>query len=164
MSRDVIRELGYLTLGTRLKRLGERMQAHTQRVLDAHGLQIVAAQFPFLAALDRLGPLKVGELAEAVGVTQPAATKTIGQLVEAGYVAISTTSDDQRKRSVDLTKLGRRLVAEGQRSAWPLVEAAVEELCHRSTGPLLEQLAAIEDALSEAPLDVRAAAVKGRRS
>ena len=71
MADDVVRALGHLALGTRLKRIGERLQAQTQRVLDAHELGIQAAQFPFLAAIDRIGPATVGELAEAVGVTQP---------------------------------------------------------------------------------------------
>ena len=31
MVEDVVRALGYLTLGTRMKRIGERLQADTQR-------------------------------------------------------------------------------------------------------------------------------------
>ena len=50
-TEDVVGSLGYLALGTRLKRLGERMQGQTQRILDAHELAIPAGQFPFLAAI-----------------------------------------------------------------------------------------------------------------
>ena len=62
MVEDVVRELGHLSLGTRLKRIGETLQAQTQAVLAAHGFEQPAAYFPLLAALDRLGPLSVGEL------------------------------------------------------------------------------------------------------
>jgi DNA-binding MarR family transcriptional regulator len=160
---DVVRALGYLTLGTRFKRIGDRLQAHTQRVLDRHGLEIPTGQFPFLAALDRSGPMTIGELAVAVGVTQPGATRAIAQLAEAEYVTIAQSSDDQRRKSVVLTTKGKRLVAAGKRTAWPLLERAVRELCAGLDGSLLEQLAALEDALAAEPLDRRAAALEGRR-
>ena len=56
MTEDVVKELGYLTLGTRLKRLGERLQSQTQVLLEAAGTDVPASHFPILAALDRLGP------------------------------------------------------------------------------------------------------------
>lgn len=162
-TEDVVRSLGYLTLGTRLKRIGERLQAQTQRILDVHELTVPAGQFPFLAALDRLGPLPIGALADAVGVSQPAATRSLGQLAEAGIVEITQASEDQRRKSVALTKEGRRLVGVGKRVVWPMIEAAVKELCDGQAGSLLEQLAAIEDGLHERPLDRRAEAGRARR-
>lgn len=163
MVDDVVRSLGYLTLGTRLKRIGERLQAHTQRILDAHELDIQVAQFPFLASIDRLGPLTIGELADAVGVSQPGATRALAQLAEQGLIEITQARDDQRRKSVSLTKQGRRLVDVGKRTVWPLIEGAVRELCGDRSGPLLEQLAAIEDDLVAQPLDRRAAAIRPRR-
>ncbi len=158
-----MRELGHLTLGTRFKRIGERLQAHTQRILDAHDLDVPAGQFPFLAALDRSGELSVGELADAVGVTQPGATRAVAQLAEAGYVTFATAGDDQRRKPVVLSAKGKRLVEAGKRTAWLLVEGAVRDLCDGLEGTLLEQLAALEDRLEAAPLDERAAALGGRR-
>ena len=159
---DVVRQLGYLTLGTRFKRIGERLQAHTQRVLDAHDLAVPAGQFPFLAALDRSGPLTVGELADAVGVTQPGATRALGQLAEAGYVTIAQAADDQRRTSIARSRQGKRLVTRAQLAAWPLVEQAVRELCGELKGSLLDQLAALEDGLAAESLDRRAAALQER--
>ncbi len=162
MVQDVVRELGYLTLGTRFKRIGDRLQAHTQRILDAHGLTAPAGQLTFLAALDRSGPLTIGELADAVGVTQPGATRTAAQLADAGFVSITTAADDQRRKSVALTAQGKRLVAAGKRTAWPLIERAVRDLCRELEGPLLDQLAQLEDGLAAEPLDRRAAAFDHR--
>ncbi|TIS34569.1 MAG: transcriptional regulator, partial [Mesorhizobium sp.] len=39
---------------------------------------------------------------------------------------------------------------------WPRIEGAVAELCADLSGPLLGQLAAIEDRLAATPLDRRA--------
>jgi DNA-binding MarR family transcriptional regulator len=163
MVEDVIRSLGHLALGTRLKRLGERLQAQTQRILDAHEVPIQAAQFPFLAAIERCGPLTVGELAEAVGVTQPGATRALAQLAEEGWVEIANATDDQRRKSVTLTRQGKRLVESGKREVWPVIDGAVKDACRGLAGGLLEQLAALEDGLGERSLDRRAEAVHARR-
>jgi DNA-binding MarR family transcriptional regulator len=160
MAEDIVRQLGYLTLGTRLKRIGERIQADTQRILEANEVEIPVAQFPFLAAIDRLGPQTIGDLARAVGVTQPGATRTVLQLEDAGLVQETPSVDDQRRKVVRLTMQGRRLVRVGKRTVWPTIERAVRDLCHELNGPLLEQLAMMEDGLVEVPLLRRA---KGRR-
>ncbi|MFC2254745.1 MarR family winged helix-turn-helix transcriptional regulator [Labrys portucalensis] len=153
---DVVREFGYLTLGTRLKRLGERLQADTQRFLEVFDDRVPASQYPFLAALAREGPLGVGELAQAVGITQPGATRSLAQLEALGLVEAGPAPDDQRRRLVTLTGEGHRLVDTTKQQAWPLIEAAVADLCGDLTGPLLEQLSAIEDRLAVARLDQRA--------
>ena len=159
MVEDVVRTFGFLTLGTRMRRIGERLQADTQKIMDERGRSLQASQYPFLAALDRLGPLTVGELAHAIGITQPGATRTVGQLVELGMLESATAPDDQRRRIVSLTKEGQRLVADAKRDVWPRIREAVADLCADLDGPLLDQLAAIEDGLDIASLDHRVAKV-----
>ena len=153
---DVIRSLGYLCLGSRLKRIGEQLQADTQRVLDRLDVPVQSSQYPLLAALDRLGPLSVGELAQCLGVAQPGVTRSVSILAELALVETSPSNDDQRRRIVSLTRSGRRLVDEAKRDAWPCIEKAVAELCADLSGPLLGQLADIEDRLAAIPLDRRA--------
>lgn len=162
MTEDVIRSLGYLTLGTRLRRLGERLQADTQRILDDRGLDVQAAHYPFLATIDRLGPSTIGELADAVGVSQPAATRSVNLLSGSGFVGISADREDLRCKRVRLTSRGQALVETGKRDVWPEIEGGVRELCARLSGPLLEQLAALEDGLTELPLAKRVAKRRAR--
>ena len=40
MVDDIVEELGHLALGTRLKRLGERLQAETTRFIETSGLPV----------------------------------------------------------------------------------------------------------------------------
>jgi DNA-binding MarR family transcriptional regulator len=155
MVEDVVRSFGFLTLGTRMKRIGEKLQADTQRIMDELGAPLQASQYPFLAAIDRLGPLTVGELADAIGITQPGATRTVAQLVELGMLESEQAPDDQRRRIVSLSKEGRRLVATAKRDVWPRIRDAVADLCGDLDGPLLDQLAAIEDGLAAQPLQRR---------
>ena len=152
MVEDVVKELGHLTLGTRLKRIGETLQAQTQEVLASHGFEQPAACFPLLAALDRLGWLSVGELSEAVDVSQPVVTRSLRGLEDDGLVQSEASESDRRVRRVALSRKGRGVVQRAQREAWPAIETAVAAACVGLKGDLLAQLAALEDALSDAPL------------
>ncbi len=164
MVEDIVRACGFLTLGTRFKRIGDRLQSDTQRIIDDHGVALQASQGPFLRALDQFGPLTIGELAEAVGVTQPGATRGVAELVKLGLVAARAGRDDQRQRVISLTAKGRRAVEIGRSEIWPRIEAAVADLCADLAGPLLDQLSQIEDRLAERPLERRPHATNRRAS
>jgi DNA-binding MarR family transcriptional regulator len=156
MVEDVVKELGYLTLGTRLKRLGERLQAQTQVLLENAAIDVPASHLPVLAAVEGLGPLSVGELTEAVGVSQPGVTRLLDKLETEGLVRSTQAEDDRRVRTIALTKSGRQFVSQAKRTVWPAVEAAVADACSGAAEPLLTALAALEEALAAAPLSVRA--------
>lgn len=164
MTEDIVRASGYLMLGTRLKRIGERLQADVTRIAGLHGQCIAAAHYTVLAAVDRLGPLTIGALAEAIGVTQPGTTRAVGQMVKAGLLTARPGRDDQRRRVVALTAKGRRHVDVAKAEIWPGIKAAVADLCAGLNGPLLDQLAQLEDGLTERPLDQRIGDAHGRKT
>lgn len=163
MIEDVVRELGFLTLGSRLKRLGERLQAQTQEVLQAAAVEVPASHFPLLAALDRLGPLSVGGIAQALGTSQPGVTRQLATLQAMGLVESAAAPEDGRLRTSALTKSGRQLVARAKRTIWPAVETAVAHACGTRGRALLEHLAALEEALADAPLHQRSVRLRARQ-
>ena len=162
MVEDVVKELGYLTLGTRLKRLGERLQAQTQVLLEQANLSVPASHFPVLGALDRLGALSVGELTEALGVSQPGVTRMLDKLETEGLVQAVQSEDDRRVRTIGLSKSGRQVVTRAKRTAWPVIEAAVADACTGAARPLLVVLAAFEASLAAVPLNARAERLRSR--
>ena len=155
MPRDVTREFGYLTLGSRLKRMGERFQAETARFMLRAGIDIPPSASPLLVTL-REGPMTIGELAAALGVSQPGVTRSVRQLEAAGLVEAAPAGSDQRRRPVMLTEKAAGIVDRAQAELWPHVEAAVREMCGAVEGSFLQQLDAIEDALDRMPIDRRA--------
>lgn len=156
MVEDVVKAVGYLALGTRLKRLGERLQAQTGAVLEQADISLPASHFPVLTALDRLGALSVGELTEALGVSQPGITRLLDKLETDGLIQSTQSATDRRVRTIVLSKAGRQLVSRSKREVWPVVEATVADACGGRAASLLAVLAALEDALAAEPLDVRA--------
>jgi DNA-binding MarR family transcriptional regulator len=159
---DIVRTRGHLTLGSRLKRIGERLQADVTRLSEGLGLPVPAGHYPLLAALAEAGPTSIGALATGLGVRQPAVTRSVRQLEAAGLVATVVDATDRRIRNVALTAHGAETVERAARLLWPAVEEAVRRLCDGLDGPLLTQLGGLEDALAEIPLDRRAEALLRR--
>ena len=155
---DVVREKPHLFLGSRLKRLAEQMQGDVMLVAQRAGISIQPGQYPLLATLDEHGSQTIGELAQAMRMSQPAITKNADRLVEAGLIEVSRSDADRRQKLVVLSAAGRRTLELSKRAVWPLVEAAVKEITDDLSGPLLEQLAEIEARLAARPLSSRAAA------
>jgi DNA-binding MarR family transcriptional regulator/N-acetylglutamate synthase-like GNAT family acetyltransferase len=151
---DVVAQMGPSFLGSRLKRLGERMQASAGSLVAAAGLNLQPGQMAVLAAL-RTGPMSVGQLAEACGASQPGITRTVGQLRQVGIV-VDTHSTDQRSRVVELSPEGQAAVAVLTRDIWPRVGMAAEQLLAQLDGDFLHHLSVIEAALAEASIGQRA--------
>jgi DNA-binding MarR family transcriptional regulator len=157
MSADVIADLGETFLGSRLKRLAERMQSGAAKVVSLAGMAVQPTHMGLLAALDRV-PMTVGQLVEAVGISQPGVTRGVGQLVEMGLVEV-VRGVDLRERTVRLTAAGVVEMAKIKRVVWPKLHRAVQDMCAGLSGSFLDQIAGLEAALAERPLEVRAAGV-----
>jgi len=158
MAGDLLKERGHLFLGSRLKRLAERMQADVVRVAEREGLDIQPSQYPLLATLDCYGPQTICELAQALELSQPTVTRSAARLIEMGLVEMSRVHRDQRHKTISLTPAGEAALATSKSLVWPRIEAAVAQMCEGLSGSLLDQIAAIEDMLAERPLDQRALA------
>lgn len=159
MTGDVISEQGALFLGSRLKRLAERLQSDVAHVTERAGVPVQPGHYALLATLDRYGSLKVGELAEAMQISQPAVTRTLSRLLEMGLVGSSRIHRDQRHKTISLTAEGMSVLVRSKLLVWPQVEQAVTQVLEGLSGSLLEQVAGIEASLAERPLSERALAV-----
>ena len=150
--RDVLADEGGVMLGSRLRRLGERLQAGAEQVARDCGLPTVPAQMPVLTALWRHGPLTIGETAERTGVSQPAITRLATQLAAMGLIEVRDGTD-RRVRVLELSEAGQTTMRRAETALWPRLRAAVAEAC--DVDALLAHVAALEAALAERPLERR---------
>ena len=155
--RDLIATLGYLCLGSRLKRLGERMQAGVAQHLAARGLDVQPAQLPLLWALIESGPLTIGALGERLGISQPGVSRAVAALEVQGLVRPADPARDRRQRQLAISPQGEALIAHLSATLFPAIEQAVATLCNTAGPDLLGQIDLIEDGLGVRSLDVRIA-------
>lgn len=152
---DIVAAMGPAFLGTRFRRLGERMQAGAAAVIAEAGLPLQTGQMGVIAAL-RLGPRSVGDLAEETGVSQPGITRVVAQLKQLGMVE-AIPAADQRTRSIALSAAGRQAAERIATQVWPRVGQAAEQLLAKVRPGFLDELAEIEAELAQASIGERAA-------
>jgi DNA-binding MarR family transcriptional regulator len=71
---------------------------------------LTAQQFWLLRQLRRDGPLRVGQLAKVLGITQSSVTNACKRLEQAGLVSRERVADDERAVLVSLTDAGAQRV------------------------------------------------------
>src|SRR5581483_9449139 len=115
--------------------------------------------YALLGTLDEYGPLIVGDLAEAMQISQLAVTRTLSRLLEMGLVESSRVHRDQRHKTISLTVEGMSVLVRSKLLVWPQVEKAVTQVLEGLSGSFLDQVAAIEASLAEKALSDRALSV-----
>lgn len=127
--------------------LSEMQRAGYGELREAHG---------FLVQHLLRGPHSVGELAKLLGVTQQAVSKTVSELVRAGYLAIEP-GEDARVRLVRLSQRGHAAVLASRRFREKLERRLLQALGAK-------RAKALRDALTDALTELGGApAVEGRR-
>lgn len=91
-------------------------------------------------------PRSIGELAELLGVTQQAASKSVLELESLGYVARAFDAHDSRVRRVALTERGHQLVACGRIERAKLEAELAERLGARTLKAARRALSALLEA------------------
>jgi DNA-binding MarR family transcriptional regulator len=87
-----------------------------RRHLGRHALAELGSQgFTALAVVQVQGPLRVGEIAEQLGVDLSVASRQIASLTAEGYVERSEDDRDGRAQLVAVTTAGRRALRESHR-------------------------------------------------
>lgn len=84
------------------------LDRHADEILPRLGLTY--SRYLTLLTIERLGEATQRAVAEAVGVTEPAASRTIRALQAAGLVATDANLGAGNRRAVRLTGEGQRLV------------------------------------------------------
>lgn len=107
----------------------------------------MAARFRLLEALAAAStPLSVSELAEAIGVDQPRASRLVQAAVATGHVRRDVDPGDARRNTLHLTDAGKAVVDQTKGSRRAGVEAALAEFDETERA----QLAALLTRLAEA--------------
>ncbi len=106
-------------------------------------VQMSSTRVTTLDTLEYAGPLRISELAEREGVSQPGMTTLINKLAEDGYAERFPDPTDGRATLVRITPAGRQILAErhAARAAALLVDIDALPVEHRAA------LAAAVDAL-----------------
>jgi DNA-binding MarR family transcriptional regulator len=145
--------LGYLVLGSRLRRLSEAFLSEINRAYQNEGIDFDASWFPAFYLLSKNASLSIKELSDQTGVSHPAASQLIANLKNKKLVATNTCTDDGRRQLVQLTDQGQKLL-EQVLPVWEAVTLAMQQLVAGEPGchDILPAITALEDTFRSADL------------
>ncbi len=106
-----------------LRQLMRRVAQHYDLEVGKTGLK--GTQYSLLSYVARLGPLRPGDLAQAMRVDPSTLTRNLKPLIAAGYVTL-TAGADGRSRSIAVTESGRVKRAEAQRR-WKVAQEGINQ-------------------------------------
>jgi DNA-binding MarR family transcriptional regulator len=107
----------------RLRQLTRRVSQHFDRIIGAAGIK--TTQYSLLTSIERLGPLRPGELARAMSMDASTLTRNLRPLLAQGWAELGPGSDG-RSRVVSATPAGRAKRAEALRQ-WKKAQLEINE-------------------------------------
>ena len=146
-------------LGTLLRALLSELEPAVEQAYAAADPRMRSRYYPILRHLICHGEASVGRIAAAVGVSQPAMTQTIRQMVDDGLLDVSPGAD-RRARRVRMSEVGAAMVQE-LRPVWRAVADAARTLERDSGVAIHTALDSLLGALAEKDFATRIAEAKG---
>ncbi|MCH9688038.1 MAG: bifunctional helix-turn-helix transcriptional regulator/GNAT family N-acetyltransferase [Deltaproteobacteria bacterium] len=153
---DFIDELGLLALGSRLRRLSDRIMSSGVVVYRTAQLNFEPRWFPVFRVVADRGELTVGECARALGLTHAAVSQTVRRLSDRGLVQVSRDTEDERRRLVSLSDEGRTMLPQ-LRELWEDIEGSMRDAVDYGGIDILTAVQGLESALAVQSLSERVA-------
>lgn len=112
---STISKTGYLGGATRLRRIGEKLQAEGDKIYSDLGINFKASWFATYHTLVQSDkPLTMQEITASIDFTHITVKNIVRELEENGYVKIKPNPNDARSKHVSLTLKGKNLLTKLQ--------------------------------------------------
>jgi DNA-binding MarR family transcriptional regulator len=145
---DIIKELGELAFGSRLRRLVKRTDRDISRIYKQLSLDFHPHWFPLLIVLHKKKRASITYIANAILYSHTAVYKIATEMTNHGLLASNADSHDGRKRSLSLTKKGHDTVS-SMIPIWEEIRFVTKELVGSSSHNILTAIGAIEEELDK---------------
>jgi len=159
---DFYTRVGPAALGSRLRRLGDRLAEEAARIYTMYGADLQPRWFPVIYTLAERGEESVTAIAEEIGHSHVSVSQIVAEMVKQGYARQKRQKSDGRRSLVSLTAKGRAAMA-AMDVQLEDVGQAVQKLQAQSGVNLWQALAACETELSRETLFQRVSREKVER-
>lgn len=112
MDEDIVKELGYLSLASRLKRISDTMIHSGRQMYKELNWDIEPNWFLVFLALEKNGSLSITEIASKLQFAHPSVITIVNKMTKAGYVESTKCEEDGRRQWITLTEKARKRLPE----------------------------------------------------
>ena len=103
MKNDFLKDLEYLGVTARIKRLSDSLTANIKELYKDNHVTIEPSWHLIFLILKETDGCSMVEIAEALRLSQPALTKMVNRMKNKGYLKVVKSSIDKRKKILQLT-------------------------------------------------------------
>lgn len=152
---DFVKELGYLAIASRMKRLTEHFMRGASQAYKSLGIDFEPRWFTvFYLIYSQDEPLSISEIADSLKISHPAVIQTTQMLIKKGLIKSFQDSQDRRVRRLAMTGKGKELV-NFLIPIWNDFEAATAEIFAKAGVDMLDSIQRIETSLDEGDVGSR---------
>lgn len=155
---NVIDESGILAISTRLQRLADQLRKDGVQIYKANSIDFEPKWFPVIYTLHFKPVLSVVELANEIGYTHPSTISLLKELEKGKLIRSKKDKADERKRLIQLTAKGQKLV-ERMLPVWEIIKAAATELTNTQNN-IMKAITEVEEQISKQSFFARAQRLK----
>jgi DNA-binding MarR family transcriptional regulator len=154
--KDFYQSLGYLILGSRLRRLSEYYLSEINQVYAKKGIKFDASWFPVFYLLSQHQPINILELSETMQISHSAASQLITVLKKNELVKADKNKEDGRKQEITLTVKGSELLVT-LTPVWESISNTMTQLIdtHLESKAFLNTLTSVEQQIQSKSLSER---------
>lgn len=110
MSDNYYEKLGQLILGSRLRKLSERLMLEMGNIYKSKSIEFEPGWFHIMYLLSENEKMSITQISEMLQVSHPSVIQVVGVLEKRDIVKISVDLNDKRKRMVELSENGKSLL------------------------------------------------------
>lgn len=148
---DVLTQAGAAALGSRFRRLAEKLVMQSQQVYRHYDVPMEPSWFPVIYSLMQASPQSVGSIAEQTGQSHPFISKTVAQLKKAGLIETQPSAEDKRVQLLTLSAQGLAMLP-ALKQQIEHIGRALDMALNQVAPGFLEQLNAVEGLLGSTSL------------
>jgi DNA-binding MarR family transcriptional regulator/GNAT superfamily N-acetyltransferase len=143
-----INQLGYLSIGSQLRRIYEKLQVEADKVYSKTNLEFKSSWFPIYYTLSKSSrALTVTEITDNISYSRITVKNVVRELVKVGFVEIKSNPTDSRSKLIQLTEKGKNIKNDLQ-SIWKLFQEKLESIFGENGDEFLTQLIEINEKLN----------------
>jgi DNA-binding MarR family transcriptional regulator len=116
----------------------------TRRIRKHSETELTLSQMSALSTLQRVGAMRVGDLASRELISKSSATRLVAKLEEMRYLTRGVDPSDGRSFQVTITEHGHELLAASRRRANEFLASEVERLSEENRTALLKAVPALQ--------------------
>ncbi len=147
MTDDFLQELGLGALGSRLRRLTERLNAGVSAAYAESGVAFEPGWYGLFRLIEARDDVAIGDASALLSVSHPTVVQTARALAHAGLIEDQLDPRDRRRRLLRVTAKGRE-TAQALRVVWEATGSAAAGLLKEADVDLLAALDRLEAALA----------------